>query len=76
MTVEKRVKVCFTEEEKTTLIIAHVILNKLKLENPMCFLEALADGDWIYYDYDDDGECIAFEIGDKNMRYDPPEDDT
>ena len=74
MTVEKRIKVYLTEEEKGSLTIVNDILNKLKIENPMCFLEAICNGDWIYYDYDDDGECTAFEIGKKS--YYPPEDDT
>lgn len=63
MTVEKRIKIYLTEEEKKSLTIANDILNKLKIGNPMCFLEAVCDGDWIYYDYDDGGECTAFEIG-------------
>lgn len=75
MTIEKRIKVYFTEEEKNALVIANDILNKLKIENPMCFLESVCDDDWVYYDYDDEGECTAFEIGEKNTYY-PPEDDT
>jgi len=75
MTIEKRIKIYLTEEEKKSLIIANDILNKLKIENPMCFLEAVCDGDWIYYDYDDDSECTAFEIRENNT-YDPSEDDT
>lgn len=74
MTVEKRMKVYFTKEEKKSLIIANDILNKLDIKNPMCFLEGVSSNDWVYYDYDDKGECTVFEIGENNTYY-PPEDD-
>ena len=71
-----RIQISFTEEEKKALNIVDLIFNKIKVKDPVAFLTAFVDGDWVYYDYDDVDSCVCYEFEDnKSDDYDPPEDD-
>lgn len=48
--IDARTKVSFTSEEDKALCMVRDILEKLKVKNPMAFLTAYSDHDWIYYD--------------------------
>lgn len=48
--VDARIKVSFSTEEKKALHIVRDILEKLDIKNPMAFLTAYSDKDWVYYD--------------------------
>ena len=56
--IDARIKVSFTTEEDRALCTVRDILEKLKVKNPMAFLTAYFDKDWIYYD--DDDKTIEF----------------
>lgn len=67
--VDARIKVSFTTEEDRALRTTINILERLKVKNPMAFLVAYSDNDWIYYDDDE----TVIEFLDNNSE---PEDDT
>lgn len=67
--IDARIKVSFTTEEDRALRTVRDIFEKLKVKNPMAFLTAYLDKDWIYYDDEN-----TFEFPDN--QYDPSEDDT
>ena len=72
---EARIKVSFTEEEMKALGIVDNIFNKIKVKDPMAFLTAFTDGDWVYYDRDDTDNYICYEFEDNKLDdYNPPED--
>lgn len=50
MIVDARIKVSFSTEEKKALRTVRDILEKLDVKNPMAFLTAYSDKDWVYYD--------------------------
>ena len=47
---DARIKVSFSTEEKRALRTVRDILEKLDVKNPMAFLTAYSDRDWVYYD--------------------------
>lgn len=67
--VDAKIKVSFTAEENRAFRIVRDIFEKLEVKDPMAFLTAYLDKDWIYYD-----DKMAFEFLDN--QYDPSEDDT
>lgn len=55
--VDERTKVYFTKEEESAFRTVRDIFEKLEIKNPMAFLTAYLDKDWIYYD---DGAAFEF----------------
>ena len=58
---DSRIKVSFDRDEEKALRIVRDILIKLQVNNASEFINAVTDGDWVYYD-ESDRKTTTFEF--------------
>ena len=56
--IDERKKVVLTDIEKEAFDTVYVVLKDLRVRNVMGFIDAVTDGEWLYYDEDDKGLTV------------------